>query len=124
MKNNFLLILLFFILIQISNLYSQDPLLRHYTRKEGLPSSTLYQLIQDKVGFIWFGTKAGVTRFDGKRFQNFTVSDGLSDNDILVVRTDSKGRIWFLGFNGTVSYWFKGKIYNGSLEYLEPLLMT
>jgi len=110
MKNKILLI--FCLLIPSEFLSAQNIISRHYTRDDGLPSITLYKMIQDEDGFIWFGSDAGVTRFDGKTFKNFTVEDGLSDNFILVVKNDSKGRIWFLGMNGTVSYWYKGRIYN------------
>lgn len=99
-------------------LKSQNPLQRHFTTNEGLPSTTIYSMNQDQDGFIWIGTNIGVTRFDGINFKNYSVSDGLSDNDILLVRTDSKGRVWFLGLNGTVSYWFKGKIFNSSSDTL------
>jgi ligand-binding sensor domain-containing protein len=97
---------------------AQDPLLKHFTTSDGLPSSTVYALIQDKDGFIWMGTDAGVGRYDGKRFITYSLSDGLSDNYIISVRSDSKGRIWFMGFNGTVSYWFNGKIFNATTDTL------
>ena len=94
------------------NVTAQLPYLKHFTTKDGLPSSTIYGGTQDKDGFIWFGTDVGVTRFDGKNFANFTLAVGLSDNEILLVKQDSKGRIWFLGLNGTVSYYFNSVIYN------------
>ncbi len=107
-----------FLLINLNIAFGQELLHRHYTSNDGLPSSTIFSIIQDKEGFIWFGTDVGVTRFDGKTFRNFTLADGLSDNFILTVKLDSKGRLWFLGFNGTVSYWLNGKIYNASSDTL------
>lgn len=111
-------LLCIFLLISFKGVFAQNPLFRHYTTNDGLPSSTVFPMIQDKDGFIWFGTDVGVTRFDGKKFQNFTLTDGLSDNYILNVKTDSKGRTWFLGLNGTVSYWLNGKIYNAGSDTL------
>ena len=93
-------------------------MIRHYSTNDGFPSSTIYHILQDKDGFIWFGTDMGVTRFDGKKFHNYSLPDGLSDNYILKVKQDSKDRIWFLGFNGTVSYWLHGKIYNSDSDTL------
>ncbi len=75
-------------------------------------------MVQDKDGFIWISTDVGVTRYDGKSFHNYTLADGLSDNYILAVKTDSKDRKWFLGYNGTVSYWLNGKIYNAESDTL------
>ncbi|MDP1725775.1 MAG: histidine kinase [Bacteroidota bacterium] len=118
MKDRSVFMLCLFVLIPFANLFAQEPLHRHFSKNEGLPSSTIFQMLQDQDGFIWFGTDVGVSRFDGTKFQHFTIADGLSDNYILNVKTDSKGRIWFLGFNGTASYWLKGKIYNASSDTL------
>ncbi len=97
---------------------AQEITYKHFSFNNGLPSATIYFIIQDKKGFIWFGTDAGVSRFDGNKFVNYTLSDGLSENEILTLGEDSKGRIWFLGFNGTVSYYYEGKIYNANNDEL------
>lgn len=39
---------------------------------EGLLSPDVWSLYQDQQMFIWVGTEAGVSRFDGIRFQNYT----------------------------------------------------
>lgn len=92
--------------------YAQTVYLPHYTTKDGLPSNNCYYTLQDKKGFIWIATDAGVSRFDGSVFENFSVDDGLPDNQILQLREDSKGRIWFMALNGQLSYFFNGKIHN------------
>lgn len=99
-------------------LYGQLALMPHYTTKDGLPSSTIYDITQDADGYIWIATEAGVSRFDGKSFRNFTLDDGLSDIETLTIKADSKGRLWFLGFNGTVCYWYKNKLYNSTTDTL------
>lgn len=86
----------------------------HYGEKEGLTSKTVYCVIQDKDGFIWVGTDAGVFRYDGKYFKQFTTEDGLSDNEVLKIYQDHSNRIWFLTFNGHLSFWNNGKICNSS----------
>lgn len=91
---------------------AQEVTYKHYTFNNGLPSATIYYIMQDKKGFIWFGTDAGVSRFDGNKFVNYTLNEGLSENEILTIGEDNQGRIWFLGFNGTVSYYYAGKIHN------------
>jgi ligand-binding sensor domain-containing protein len=62
---------------------------------DGLPGSLLYRSFQDSHGFIWFGSDAGVARFDGTRFDLFTMDDGLSDNEIFGIHEDKEGNIWF-----------------------------
>src|ERR1043166_8050652 len=83
----------------------------HYTVNSGLPTQTTYNVLQDKRGFLWITTNAGVSRFDGKKFENFTTEDGLGDNEILNLIEDKKGRIWFVPFSHKVSYYYHGTFY-------------
>ncbi len=85
---------------------------KNYTTADGLPSNTIYKIIQDRDGFIWFATDKGVARFDGKHFNVFTIDDGLADNEMLGIFEDSKDRIWFASLNGQFSFYQDGKIYN------------
>src|SRR5690349_8527512 len=84
----------------------------HYDVKDGLAGSTVYDLCQDKDGFIWFATEAGISRFDGAHFKNFTTTDGLPETEILKLFADSKGRIWMAPFKNNICYYYNGKIYN------------
>jgi signal transduction histidine kinase/ligand-binding sensor domain-containing protein len=97
--------------------FAQPPQYKHLTVKNGLPSKTVYKAFQDKKGFIWFASDAGVARYDGVVFENFTMDDGLSDNEVLQIKEDSKGRIWFLTFNGQLSYFYNEKIHNQENDY-------
>jgi hypothetical protein len=81
-----------------------------YSLNEGLMSQTVYCALQDKDGYMWFGTDAGVSKFDGLFFENYTTNDGLCDNEVLRIEQDSKGRIWFLTLSGCVAYYYNGKI--------------
>jgi signal transduction histidine kinase/ligand-binding sensor domain-containing protein/CheY-like chemotaxis protein len=40
-------------------------------RKEGLSNSSVSSIIQDKNGFLWFGTQGGLNRFDGINFKTY-----------------------------------------------------
>lgn len=91
---------------------AQDPLHRQYTTDDGLPSNTIYAMVQDREDHMWFATDAGVSRFDGRTFHNLSVNDGLTDNHVINVAEDSKGRIWFLTLNGRLSFWSKGRVYD------------
>lgn len=99
------------LLVQLP-LLAQDPIHRRYTTVDGLPSDLIYCAFQDRDGFLWFGTEVGVSRFDGHRFVNYFLKDGLSDNNVLVIEQDSMGRIWFLTLNGRLCFWLDGRIYN------------
>ena len=103
----------------VNNIVAQKVFLPHYTTKDGLPSNLCFYTLQDKKGFLWVATDAGVSRFDGAVFENFTIEDGLPDNQILQLHEDSNGRLWFLAFNGQLSFFQHGKIYNK--ENFKPL---
>lgn len=90
----------------------------HYDTKDGLAGSTIYDMCQDKDGFIWFATEAGLSRFDGTRFKNFTTADGLPEVEILKLYADHKGRVWIAPFKGTICYYYQGKIYNATNDSL------
>ena len=93
-------------------LFSQEYSYVHYDSKEGLASATVYCMTQDKDGFLWFGTEAGMSRFDGTHFRNFTKEDGLPDNEVIQLFADSKGRVWISPFKKTICYYFNGTIHN------------
>ena len=80
------------------NIFSQNTQTIIYTVKDGLPSNALYRTAIDKRGFLWIATEIGLSRFDGKKFRNYNTSDGLSDNEITDLFTDSSGTLWIIPF--------------------------
>ena len=90
---------------------AQEYSFAHYDVKEGLPSSVVYAAVQDKEGFMWFATEGGLSRFDGIHYKNFTIQDGLPDNEIIGLFVDSKNRIWIIPFKNTICYYYQGKIH-------------
>ena len=65
------------------------------TETDGLASNTVLAIFEDSRGGMWFGTAAGLTRYDGERFQTFTTEDGLSEDMIGLIFEDPHGRLWF-----------------------------
>lgn len=117
MKHNirrYRLLLALFLCVFVLKSAAQTLYLPHFTTKNGLASNNCYYMLEDRKGYLWIATDAGVSRFDGNNFENFSVDDGLPDNQILQVKEDSKGRIWFLSLSGQLSYFFNGKIYTAS----------
>ena len=52
-------------------------------------------IFQDKNGDYWFGTNgAGIYRFDSKTITQFTVNEGLANNQVIKIQEDSFGNIW------------------------------
>lgn len=106
--------LLFILLLLIfkSGFSGENPYIRHYGISEGLLTNTVYHVSQDKEGFLWFSTDAGVVKYNGTIFKHFRKRDGLTDKDILRTQEDSRGRVWIFSFNGNIHFHFKNKIYN------------
>jgi len=116
------LLLLLPLLLAAAAASAQEPVFRRYTVDRGLPSQECYDVIQDRKGYIWIATDAGVARFDGYRFETFTTDDGLADNTIFRLYEDQRGRIWFGSFNGRFSYFqddsIKQLLCNDTLQQL------
>ena len=46
---------------------------RNLSAKDGLSSNQVYDILQDKRGYLWFATTNGISRYDGYSFLNFNV---------------------------------------------------
>ncbi len=81
---------------------------RHLTIEDGLSQSSVNCIMQDRHGFLWFGTQDGLNLFDGYRFQVFrkdsTDARTLSHNWIWDVFEDRKGDFWIATWQGLTRY--------------------
>lgn len=75
----------------------------HLSVDDGLAQESVLAIVQDRDGFMWFGTQSGLSRYDGYRFTNFrnVVGDpsSLVNNWVRVLYVDRKGRLW-IGTDG------------------------
>ena len=102
----FFVILVLFPMVVKSKLAVETNNLRfdHYSTQQGLSNNKIHCILQDRKGWMWFGTSQGVCRFDGYRFTVFKHDS--DDPTTLVgdlVRTiyeDHKGQIWIGTENG------------------------
>jgi hypothetical protein len=94
---------LFSLLLFSDELFAQEPSYIHYDVSNGLPSNEIYSLRQDKKGFLWIGTDAGLVRYDGNSFFLFnnTNSRGASVSGLI---EDRNGKMWFNNFSGQIFY--------------------
>lgn len=71
---------------------------KQYGAADGLAHREVNAIFQDRQGFMWFGTKYGLSRFDGKTFTNFTKDrNGLAFDDIQSIAQDADGMLWLMG---------------------------
>jgi polyisoprenoid-binding protein YceI len=89
--------------------------IQHFTTREGLADNRVMSVYEDKAGIIWFGTGAGISRYDpnmqnrtGKSlptgqagFRNFKnpnaplfYKEGHWNNDITTIIEDKTGKLW------------------------------
>lgn len=99
-----------FLLFGVSNLsisFGQSLIFNHLTIGDGLSNNAANAIIQDRVGFIWFGTDDGLNRYDGYSFKTYQHvlkdSSSLSDNGIWCLLEDRSGFIWMGTKNGKLN---------------------
>lgn len=75
-------------------LYSQCYSARSYTASDGMVSSSVYDIIQDLHGVMWFATGGGVSTYDGSRWQNHTQENGFPFQECRYLLSDRSGTVW------------------------------
>ncbi|MEL6651332.1 MAG: two-component regulator propeller domain-containing protein [Bacteroidota bacterium] len=75
-----------------------DLFFEHFTTEDGLSQNDVNCIIQDSLGFMWFGTNDGLNRYDGYQVREFKPSEAdsnsISSNLISCLSTDSRNRLW------------------------------
>jgi signal transduction histidine kinase/ligand-binding sensor domain-containing protein len=97
-KNKFSLSLIYFLITFISIARSQTLPFGHISVEDGLSNSFVNCLIQDRTGFIWFGTDDGLNRFDGYEIKVYRNDPNdkfsISENIIWALWEDHSGHLW------------------------------
>jgi signal transduction histidine kinase/ligand-binding sensor domain-containing protein/CheY-like chemotaxis protein len=70
--------------------------IHHFREEDGLPDYTVTTITQSADGYLWFGTLAGLVRFDGARFSLYTSvnTPALKSDYIWALVDDAKGNLW------------------------------
>lgn len=79
---------------QIPN--AEDFVVTHFGMEDGLPQSSVNDIIQTKDGYIWLATFGGLVRFDGNSFTTFNRANtpGMISDRLLSIFAASDGSIW------------------------------
>lgn len=70
----------------------------HFSANHQLSQTHFGPILQDKKGYLWFGTWNGLLKYDGYSFTNFLPDPGnknsLPDTDVDILCEDGEGNIW------------------------------
>lgn len=68
------------------------------SNRDGLSNGQVNTILQDKQGYVWFGTQSGLDRYDGFRFKNFFYNNldvsSLANNSVDEIQQDVLGNLW------------------------------
>lgn len=82
----------------------------YITVEEGLSQNGARAMLQDHLGFLWFGTEDGLNKYDGYRFVVYRNEPNnpasLSNNKVLALHEDRTGDIW-IGTNGGLTRYLR-----------------
>jgi len=90
------------------NMANESYSFKHYQIEQGLADNTIYCSLQDKRGFLWFGTKNGINRFDGYQFKNIQLTKTRDirphSNRVLSIFEDDEHQLWLGGEGALYRY--------------------
>ena len=89
--------------------YAKESLkFKNFSTNDGLSQRSVNCIAQDKQGFLWFGTRYGLNKYDGTGFQNYSynseTTNSLSHNWITDLAVDHNGGLWIGTKNGLNRY--------------------
>lgn len=106
-------IILFFVnfTIQSQELYTDknwpDPVFEHITIADGLPENSVLCILQDHLGYLWFGTQVGLVRYDGYSMKDYQTdpydSLSISLGMIKTIYEDKSGDLWIGTFSNELN---------------------
>jgi signal transduction histidine kinase/ligand-binding sensor domain-containing protein/DNA-binding response OmpR family regulator len=81
---------------------------KQFSLTEGLSQSSVLCILQDSKGYMWFGTRDGLNKYDGHSFKtyqyNYRDKKSISNSFIRSLLEDKNGNIWIGTNNGLNKY--------------------
>ena len=128
------LFLIFQAFIQFSSLFASQRegtlLFNRFCIQDGLIGNNIVDIVQDTTGFIWVATEVGLSRYDGRNFQNYhhipDDNSSLSNDFLYSLFISKKGDLWISTREGVSRYvpeydCFKRYIPNQRLQTYNPM---
>ncbi len=106
MKRIYILLLLFCVTAGLMSVPQFN--FKKYQVEGGLSHNTVWCILQDSYGFMWFGTSDGLNRFDGRNFviykNELNNDNSLGNNSIQSLFEDEEHNLWVGTINGIYIY--------------------
>lgn len=113
-RNTISFIILFgWFFLNISSTIAADPFslnFEHLNRNHGLSHNNVECILKDSDGFLWFGTRNGLCKYNGHEVNIYRSSNNgnsISGNRILCLNEDSNNNIWIGTFANGLSIYNK-----------------
>lgn len=107
-----------FLLLTVQSIsHAQNIPYENVTIADGLSQGMIFHAIQSRDGFLWFGTKDGLNRYDGYNFKVYTNDPfdafSISGNVVRHIFEDSRENLWLVIENSDLNLFDKktGKFY-------------
>jgi len=107
-----IILVLLVIILNGSTTKAQELYHQVYNINDGLPSNEVHDIYIDSLNTVWITTDRGVCTYDGHDIKTFSTKDGLSYNTNFKIIPDNKNRLWFTGYNTSLSYFENGRFHN------------
>jgi signal transduction histidine kinase/ligand-binding sensor domain-containing protein len=78
--------------------------IRLYSTSDGLVHNVVNRIVRDSRGFLWFCTRGGLSRFDGRDFVTWGVHDGLPTGEVNDLVETPDGNFWIATERGVVRF--------------------
>lgn len=83
---------------------------KHFSIKDGLTSSLILTITEDKEGAIWIGTDGGgLNKYKNEKFSSYSTNNGLTNNSIWALTADKNNTLWIGTDGGGLNSFKNGK---------------
>lgn len=82
---------------------AQEAAYFNITQQQGLPSNTVYDLLQDSTGYLWVATENGLARYNGTQFRYYE-NQTLRSAAVSGLKESKDGTLWLHNFSGEVLF--------------------
>ena len=102
---------LLFLILSLSSsvVFNEELIFKNFNSADGLSQHDVNCIIQDKDGFMWFGTNDGLNKYDGYNFKVFrpskNTSSSISGRIIQKIESDYYGNLWIASLDGGLNYY-------------------